>query len=123
MSLLRSFRLEIIKLLKNHPKTLSELTIITGKSKQVLLFHLKTLVDKGLVRKITIDKQTHYQATELGTIIHEHIASLINGEKPKIFTALVQLLRGQVTKSNVITVVAFAMASGANIDVLVFKEV
>ncbi|WP_143597819.1 hypothetical protein [Thermococcus thioreducens] len=51
------------------------------------------------------------------------IASLVNGEKPKLFTALKALLRGQITRSNVITIIAFALASGANADVLVFKEV
>lgn len=51
------------------------------------------------------------------------LASIVNGEKPKLFTALKALLRGQITKSNVITIVAFALASGANADVLVFKEV
>ena len=50
------------------------------------------------------------------------LVSLVNGEKPKLFTALKGLVEGQVTRSNVITVVAFAIASGANIDVLVFKE-
>ncbi|WP_297503390.1 hypothetical protein [Thermococcus sp.] len=51
------------------------------------------------------------------------VASLVNGEKPKLFTALKGLLSGQITKSNVISIVAFALASGANVDVLVFNEV
>jgi len=50
------------------------------------------------------------------------LASLVNGEKPKLFSALKALIRGQVTRSNVITIVAFALASGANVDVLVFRE-
>jgi len=59
----------------------------------------------------------------LEVLIGGPMASLVNGEKPKLFTALNALLGGQITKSNVITIVAFALALGANADVLVFKEV
>jgi len=77
IKMLSSFKLEILELLKSRPKTLSELTMITGKSKQALLFHLRPLVDRGLVRKVTIDKQTYYQTTELGTMIHEHVLKFL----------------------------------------------
>ncbi|WP_456328005.1 helix-turn-helix transcriptional regulator [Archaeoglobus sp.] len=75
--ILSPFKLEILEVLRSRPRTLSELTKITGKSKQVLLFHLRPLIRVGLVRKIVVNRRTFYQVTELGAVMCEYILKFL----------------------------------------------
>ncbi len=53
------------------PKSLGELSKIVGKSKQTVVFHLKPLLESGLVGKILVDKRVCYQTSELGSLVLE----------------------------------------------------
>jgi len=70
-------KLKILELLTDNPKTLSELSENLNKAKSTLSFQMKSLIDLGLIRKVRRDRNTYYEATELGTIVKGRIVELL----------------------------------------------
>jgi len=70
-------KLEILELLANNPKTLSELSKNLNKTKSTLSFQMKPLIDLGLIRKIRRGRNVYYEATELGAIVRDRIVELL----------------------------------------------
>ncbi len=67
-------QLELLESLRNR-RELSEVSKITGRSKQAVLFHLKPLLRSGLVRRLK-GKRVCYQTSKLGLLVLEFNARL-----------------------------------------------
>ncbi len=82
-------------------------------------------VNLKLPVKFTSGKGWHTVVTfggSSGALLGPILGAITQGDKPKVAKAVANLIKGQITRSNVLTVVAFALASGANVDLLAYKE-